>query len=563
MSKWFYIVLYVILFLLLQIGYSYHFFYLEQFQLFMFSDDYLLETVCRPGGLSIYLGEFLVQFFYYPLVGAIISAFILVCITGFIFRLSQAYRPFNKNIFFLEVLVPLFLLIDILDFNFIYGGLVSFLFCVSFLVVNLYIKNDYLRIGVGCLMICLMFLITGSFFVIFAVSLFIQEMKVHRLKISLLFVPVIFVLLLIFYLDRSGWLFYSDVLFFADEIYSLKGGAGWIIYIPWVLLVFSPFLFPCFDIFFVRINNMHWNIGIRVVLWLISCTLLLSAYDDRKSLPVKKYSYYADRNKWEEILHCCKKQKPTDLLCLNYQNLALSEKGILADSLLAFTQQGSRGLFVDWNMTPFVSMTLQKICYNYGDMASARKYAFECNVCARSVGYPETLKMLATSNWALGEFAVAEKYLSYLHKTWVYRHWKIDSLSLKQFKAKTDNFVYRQDMDQLAYDNVHDKKLADFVLCSYLLDKNLNEFLQAYYYFYKDEKRVPLIYQEAILLGAQSNPRILDYFSVSDSLKVRFDAYLSQTKSNRSNMPRRIKDDAGISYSRSYWYYFDFIPVRL
>lgn len=54
MSKLFYISLFILLFLLLQIGYSYHFFYIEQFQLFMFSEDYLFETVSHPGGLSVY-----------------------------------------------------------------------------------------------------------------------------------------------------------------------------------------------------------------------------------------------------------------------------------------------------------------------------------------------------------------------------------------------------------------------------------------------------------------------------------------------------------------------------
>lgn len=105
-----------------------------------------------------------------------------------------------------------------------------------------------------------------------------------------------------------------------------------------------------------------------------------------------------------------------------------------------YTQQGSKGLFVDWNMTPFVSMTLQKICYCYGDIASARKYAFECNVCARSVGYPQTLKMLATCNWEMGEYAVVDKYLSYLHKTWVYRNWEVDTLCLRRVESQADNF---------------------------------------------------------------------------------------------------------------------------
>ena len=173
----------------------------------------------------------------------------------------------------------------------------------------------------------------------------------------------------------------TGVLFELCRIYVLKGEAGWVIYAPWFLLAFSPLLSPLFDLVFVAIENKYWRIGTQVVIFLLCGAFLLSEYDDRKSLPVKKYAYYADHKKWEKILHSCKKQKPTDLLCLNYQNLALAEQGVLADSLLMYTQQGSKGLFVDWNMTPFVSMTLQKICYYYGDIASARKYAFECNVC--------------------------------------------------------------------------------------------------------------------------------------------------------------------------------------
>ena len=63
MSKLFYISLFILLFLLLQIGYSYHFFYIEQFQLFMFSEDYLFETVSHPGGYQCTWVSFWYSFF--------------------------------------------------------------------------------------------------------------------------------------------------------------------------------------------------------------------------------------------------------------------------------------------------------------------------------------------------------------------------------------------------------------------------------------------------------------------------------------------------------------------
>lgn len=97
----------------------------------MFLEDYLFETVSHPGGLSVYLGEFLVQFFYYPLVGEFVSALLLVCIAGSI----KQYVSSNKTCFLSEGLILLFLLIDILDFNFLYAGVVAYLFCVVFLLV--------------------------------------------------------------------------------------------------------------------------------------------------------------------------------------------------------------------------------------------------------------------------------------------------------------------------------------------------------------------------------------------------------------------------------------------
>lgn len=96
-----------------------------------------------------------------------------------------------------------------------------------------------------------------------------------------------------------------------------------------------------------------------------------------------------------------------------------------------------------------------------------------------------------------------------------------------------------------------------------LLDKNLNEFLKAFYYFYKNEKNVPVIYQEAIFLGAQSNPQILDYFFIPDSLKERFQAYQSFCKTNHLDISTNVENKDIHCYTSSYWYYYDFNPVRL
>ena len=53
---------------------SYH----EQFQLFLFGGDYLVERLGEPGGAARYLSEFLVQFYNNVLAGAAVIAVLLV-----------------------------------------------------------------------------------------------------------------------------------------------------------------------------------------------------------------------------------------------------------------------------------------------------------------------------------------------------------------------------------------------------------------------------------------------------------------------------------------------------
>lgn len=74
------LILFVLLGGFLQITGKFHFFYIEQLQLFQFSEDYLADKISSPGGLSLIIGEFLTQFFITPYAGPFIIAAILTSI---------------------------------------------------------------------------------------------------------------------------------------------------------------------------------------------------------------------------------------------------------------------------------------------------------------------------------------------------------------------------------------------------------------------------------------------------------------------------------------------------
>ena len=57
------------LFAFLQMCFEYHFYYIEQSQLFLFSEAYIRNKLLLPRGFSMLVAEFLVKFFIRPYVG--------------------------------------------------------------------------------------------------------------------------------------------------------------------------------------------------------------------------------------------------------------------------------------------------------------------------------------------------------------------------------------------------------------------------------------------------------------------------------------------------------------
>ena len=55
--------LFVLFVAFLQTNYCYHFYYMEQIQLFLFNAQWAEDVLLQPGGVSLWLSRFMVQFF--------------------------------------------------------------------------------------------------------------------------------------------------------------------------------------------------------------------------------------------------------------------------------------------------------------------------------------------------------------------------------------------------------------------------------------------------------------------------------------------------------------------
>ena len=85
--------------------------YQEQNQLFLFTGEYLLQRLSLPGGLADWLSEFLVQFFYYRLAGALILALLAVLLQRVVWRAARKNGPEDQRSLYALSFVPSLLML--------------------------------------------------------------------------------------------------------------------------------------------------------------------------------------------------------------------------------------------------------------------------------------------------------------------------------------------------------------------------------------------------------------------------------------------------------------------
>lgn len=90
------VIVFVFLFIFLRIFSEYHFYCVEQNQLFQLTPIFIIDKLMQPGGLAMVLSGCLVQFFILPNVGAMITAALLTSLGALfwaILRRDRSAKP--------------------------------------------------------------------------------------------------------------------------------------------------------------------------------------------------------------------------------------------------------------------------------------------------------------------------------------------------------------------------------------------------------------------------------------------------------------------------------------
>jgi len=574
----FWLCVFGVLFFYLQRQLFFHFYYIEQEQLFLWNNAYLAEVIMEPAGLARLLTEFCVQYFIQPYYGALIMSALFTIIgmltAGIIKRIAR-----NANLFIFSLLPIVLLLFVHFDTNYFYRGTMAYLLMLLVLYGYCWITNLSLRIFYVTVMGALLLWGAGGVAFLFVVCVFLWEL-INRFTRA-----YVFLLPLLVVTGLALWSVYASIIgeyryiFLPDGYFTYRLRPGVSIYLAWIYL---PLLLIVCRLMrnrqIIKRGRKLIELSFQLLLIVVIFWFGMDKFANRNSDFYKELDYYMRNGQWDTIIERCSGEMKNYLYkcCLN---VALAEKGELADRMFTFDQQGLQSIIVPWNRVPHISVLLSDIYFSMGHMAMAQRMAFESYESISIAGGPRMLKRLIQTNLIYGAFPVAEKYLDLLDQTIYYKDWvrehrrflwndeAIENDSLLGIKRKCIPQINMLselqglyiDLEIIAQQNPEHKASIHYAGAFYLLSKELIMLEELISKNYRTAvlPTLPESFQEAIVILSEQDPSYLERYDISEPVINRYNEFRRQFLSNRNNsamLPGLMKN----SFGNTYWYYYMF-----
>ena len=561
----------------LQVTNSFHFYYIEQLQLFRYAADYWIAQLSEVGGVAALLGEGLTQYFAYPYVGPVVIAALLTGVFGWTAAILRQLQP-KREPWLLALLPALALLLIQFDFNYLLKGTVAFVGMELALFAWMRVQRPGLR-GISALFgVLFLYLTLGPIAGLFAVCTLLIDLCKQRGKrayIFDLFAIALFALLAVLAVELT-WVRNAAFAWTAQAYYHPILSPKPVIYFAWICLPVALLLTALWPAQTVLSVRRQWIEGlVQVALFAALCYVAIPRYAHREAYPLKQLDYANRQGNWDEVLRLS--QGPIqNYLYLNYLNRALAEKGVLGDQAFAFNQHGPQGLMVGWDKTFSVSLLLSDVYFTLGEIALSQEMAFEANVSVIGAGSPRCLMRLVQTNLIFGAYPIAEKYLRLLEQMPVYREWARQHrtflyddaaveadplLGMKRRGLPTASDLagihgLEHDLLLRAKQQPEYALPIQFVGVQRLLAKDLQGFqaLLDTYYGTPALPTLPVSFQEAVIMLTERQPERWSYYQVSPAVTTRYGEYRNLVLQNRGNsqLPLLIQRYFGSTY----WAYF-------
>ncbi len=379
-------------------GYPQAMSYQEQNQLFLFNIDYLTRELRIAGGLSVWLGEFLVQFYYVEWLGALLLALLFVSLQLLLWQYLKGISRWSP-LWYAVSFIPSLVLLGVMgDYNVLLSFIVGIVLsaALSALCRRMSLWWDILLIPIT-------YWLVGSGLWVYVI-LRIIGFGCRRFYIRLWIAPYLLALQLL-----SG--------------YTLL--AHWPM--PTVLLGIGYYRVPLP----YHGQTFGYNKDVYEVL---------------------RQDYLVRNERWDEIIRRAEKYQPRTAFSSVCVNLALAKKRQLAERMFDFYQSGRDALIMPIFRDNTSDLPSMEAFWHLGMINSCLRYSFDLQEAILNAKRSSRLtKRLAQCYIINGKYEVAEKHLSLLKQTLFYRRWAIETERLMHSEAAINNHPVYGKKRQLRY----------------------------------------------------------------------------------------------------------------
>ena len=517
----------------------------EQYQMFLFDIGYFLERIVQPGGLADYISEFLVQFYYMPVLGGTIIALLLMSIQAISWGLMKQYGM--KAVFpgYLLSFVPSIVLWCAMgDQNL----LLSFVVALSGALLMGWIHNRFhnrlVKVVFELVSTALVYWFLGPVVFLYAAlmigdTLMKGKQNGHILSslgysACLLILTVAWILLTTQSLQYPLYRIFSGLNYYRypGTVSPLPLGV-----MIWTVVVVFFGMVPDGHAWIKKLQKSKVVMVLAYVLVIVASWFGIKASFDAMTYDLIDYDFLVRTEQWDKIIEKAEKKPATTPLGVSCVNLALSQKGMLADRLFEFYQNGGEGLFPTFTRDMISPVSTAEIFFRLGMVNDAERYMFEAQEAIPNYRKSARLtRRIIECEIINGNYQVAAKLLRRLQKTLFYSNWANQMMALlgnekainrhpiygklRKYREKKQDFLFSdREMDQmlglLFLNDNHNRMAYEYLMCYELLQRDLEKFVQYYPLGrFVGYDHIPRSFQE-ILIGnwmkTHSDPRTIPY----------------------------------------------------
>ena len=517
----------------------------EQYQMFLFDTGYFLERIVLPGGLADYISEFLVQFYYMPVLGGAIIALLLMGMQAAVWGLMKQYGARHDFPGYLLSFLPSIALWCAMgDQNVLLSFVVALFGALVIGWIHNRFHNRLVKVVFELVSTALVYWFLGPVVFVYVV-LMIGDTLMNAKQKGNVFSGIgysagILILTIAWILLTTQTLQYPLYRIFAGLNYYRYPGT--ISPLPFVVMVWAvviPFLgmIPCHRKSLQKLQQSKVVIVLSYVLVIVASWFGIKASFDEMTYELIDYDFLVRTEQWDKIIEKAEKKPATTPLSVSCVNLALSQKGMLADRLFEFYQNGGEGLFPTFTRDMISPVSTAEIFFRLGMVNDAERYMFEAQEAIPNYRKSARLtRRIIECEIINGNYQVAAKLLRRLQKTLFYSNWANQTMALlgnekainrhpvygklRKYREKKQDFLFSdREMDQmlglLFLNDNHNRMAYEYLMCYELLQRNMEKFMQYYPLGrFVGYDHIPRTFQE-ILIGnwmkTHSDPRTIPY----------------------------------------------------